>query len=116
MTGNFDKQLKELYEKQKVQTPRDEFIELIKKKAPMAKLMHGERRVGPHKYLLNDLFASGDAQTICEELENSSMIVKGYPGKSFLLNHAISFGGPMYQVHFYSRRLSFHDIYLVFFI
>lgn len=60
--------------------------------------MHGARRVGPKQYLLNDLFAQGDAETMCDELENSEMIVKGFPGKSFLLNHAVSFNGPMYQV------------------
>lgn len=90
--------MKILFEKQKVQTARDEFLELIKRKAPMGKLMHGDRRIGPHQYLLNDLFAKGDAQTICDELENSSMIVKGKPGESFLLNHAVSMNGPMYQV------------------
>lgn len=64
--------------------------------------MHGDRRIGPHQYLLNDLFAAGDAQTICDELENSQMIVKGNPGESFLLNHAVSFNGPMYQVYILS--------------
>ena len=97
-TGDIDQDLKQLFEKEKVQTPRDEFIQLIENKAPMAKIMHGDRRIGPHQYLLNDLFAAGDAQTICDELENSHMIVKGNPGESFLLNHAVSFNGPMYQV------------------
>jgi hypothetical protein len=60
--------------------------------------MHGSRRIGPHQHLLNDLFSSGDAEKFCDELANSDMIVKGEPGKSKLLNHAVSFKGPMYQV------------------
>ena len=68
MTGDIDRELRQLYEKQNIQTPRDEFIQLIKKKAPAAQVMHGVRRVGPTQYLLNDLFASGDAETICDEL------------------------------------------------
>jgi len=62
--------------------------------------MHGSRRIGSHQYLLNDLFSSGDAKTICNELQNSDMIVKGCPEKSKLLNHAVQFNGPMYQVCF----------------
>ncbi len=100
-TGNIDKDLKQLYEEQKVKTPRDEFIQLIKQKAPLAQKMHGSRRIGSEKYFLNDLFSSGDAQTICNELENSDMIVKGYPEKSKFINHAIQFNGPMYQVCFF---------------
>jgi hypothetical protein len=97
-TGQIDKDLKELFEKQKKLTPQDEFIQLIKRKAPIAQQMHGSRRIGPHQHLLNDLFSSGDAEKFCDELANSDMIVKGDPGKSKLLNHAVSFKGPMYQV------------------
>jgi hypothetical protein len=60
--------------------------------------MHGSRRIGPNNNLLNQMFASGDAEKLCNELENSDMIVKGNPNKSKLLNHAVSFHGPMYQV------------------
>ena len=97
-TGNFDDELRTLFDKQRELTPREEFIELIRKKAPLAQHMHGSRRICPQGNLLNDLFARGDAETLCNELENSEMIVKGEPGKSFLLNHAVSFHGPMYQV------------------
>ncbi len=63
--------------------------------------MHGSRRIGPEQNLLNEMFASGDAEKLCNELENSDMIVKGEPAKSKLINHAISFQGPMYQVFHY---------------
>ncbi|CAF3326590.1 unnamed protein product [Rotaria sp. Silwood2] len=98
MTGNIDNALRELYEKQKVLTPREEFIELIKKKAPTAQKMHGSRRVGPEGLFLNDMFASGDAEKLCDQLAQSELIVKGDPGASPLINHAVSFQGPMYQV------------------
>jgi hypothetical protein len=100
-TGDIDDALKQLFQEQKQKTPRDEFIQLIKRKAPLAQKMHGSRRIGPHQNLLNEMFASGDAEKLCDELQNSDMIVKGDPGKSKLLNHAVSFHGPMYQV-FYS--------------
>ena len=98
MTGNTDDALRQLFEEQRELTPREEFLNLIRKKAPFAKTMHGSRRVGPHQYLLNDLFAANDAETLCDELAESEMIVKGDPGQSKLLNHAVSFHGPMYQV------------------
>ena len=87
-----------MYEEQEKFTPRGEFIELIKKKASLAQIMHGSRRVGPHRHLLNDLFSPGQEEKLCDELANSELIVKGDPGKSKLLNHACSFHGPMYQV------------------
>jgi hypothetical protein len=98
MTGNTDDALRQLFEEQKILTPRDEFIALIKKKAPMAQKMHGSRRVGPETCLLNDMFASGDAEKLCDQLAESEMIVKGEPSASKLLNHAVSFHGPMYQI------------------
>jgi len=98
ITGDNEKEMKQLFEEQRIKTPREEFIQLIKKKSSAAKVMHGSRRVGPNQYLLNQLFAQGDAETICDELQNSDMIVMGNPGKSKLLNHAISFNGPMYQI------------------
>jgi len=100
-TGNTDAALKQLYEEQKELTPREEFIQLIKRKAPFAQKMHGSRRIGPHQNLMNEMFASGDAETLCDELENSDMIVKGDPGQSKLLNHAVLFHGPMYQVFYF---------------
>ncbi len=100
-TGNTDAALKQLYEEQKELTPREEFIQLIKRKAPIAQKMHGSRRIGPHQNLMNEMFASGDAETLCDELENSDMIVKGDPGQSKLLNHAVLFHGPMYQVFYF---------------
>ena len=97
-TGNFDKELRQLFEAQCESTPREEFLGLIRKKAPLAQKMHGDRRIGPKGNLLNEMFASGDAETLCDELANSDLIVKGDPGKSKLLNHAVSFEGPMYQI------------------
>ncbi|CAF4752935.1 unnamed protein product [Rotaria sp. Silwood1] len=97
-TGTIDDDLKKLFKQQKELTPRDEFIQLIKKKSSFAQKMHGSRRIGPHNYLLNEMFASGDPQTLCDELANSDLIVKGHPDKSKFLNHAVSFQGPMYQV------------------
>ncbi|CAF0896752.1 unnamed protein product [Adineta steineri] len=97
-TGNIDNELKALYKKQKQITPKQEFIELIKKKSILAQKMHGARRIGPNNCLLNDLFSSNDPEKLLYELENSDMIVKGYPHQSKLLNHAVTFQGPMYQV------------------
>lgn len=97
-TGNTDDALRQLFKEQQELTPREEFIQLINQKASHAKIMHGSRRVGPSQHLLNDMFASGDAETLCDELANSEMIVKGDPGESLLMNHAVSFHGPMYQV------------------
>lgn len=97
-TGNIDKDLKELFEKQKIQTPEDEFCDLIRRKAPMGKKMHGQRRIGPHQMLLTDLFEKNDPIEFCHELANSKWIVKGHPEQSLLLTHAISFHGPMYQI------------------
>jgi len=115
-TGNTDAALKQLYEEQKELTPREEFIQLIKRKAPFAQKMHGSRRIGPHQNLLNEMFASGDAETLCNELENSDMIVKGDPGQSKLLNHAVLFHGPMYQVFYFIIRFclqfNFESTYL----
>ncbi|CAF1046730.1 unnamed protein product, partial [Didymodactylos carnosus] len=95
MIGNIDDELRKLFDIQKRTTPRDEFINLIKKKAPMAQKMHGKRKIDG--CYLNELFM-GDPKILCEKLENSNMIVKGDPKSSFLLNHAVSFHGPMYQV------------------
>jgi hypothetical protein len=64
----------------------------------MAKKVHGTLLVGPKCKLLNELFASDDAETFCDELVNSNMIVKCDPGKSKLLNHIVSFQGSMYKV------------------
>ena len=72
--------------------------------------MHGTRRIGPENNLLNEMFSSNNPQKLCEQLENSDMIVKGNPHQSKLLNHAVSFHGPMYQVikdiflHFINRN------------
>jgi hypothetical protein len=108
MTGNFDDALKQLFKQQKELTPQDEFIQLIKKKAPLAKKVHGTRRLGPHRKLINEMFASGDAETLCDELANSDMIVKGDPAKSKLLTHVVSFQGAMYQVfHFILSQNNF---------
>ena len=99
-TGNkeSDEALKQLFEEQKVKTPKDDFIQLIKRKSPLAQKMHGSRRIGPSKCLLNDMFSADNPEKLIYELENSKWIVKGDPGKSPLLNHAVSFQGPMYQV------------------
>lgn len=97
-TGNFDEELRKLFDEQRELTPREEFLALIRKKAPLAQHMHGSRRVGPKQNLLNEMFASEDAETLCDELANSDMIVKGDPNKSKFLNHAVAFHGPMYQV------------------
>ncbi|CAF1347298.1 unnamed protein product [Rotaria sordida] len=97
-TGNIDDALKKLFKEQEKLTPRGEFIELIKKKSCLAQKMHGSRRIGPHNYLLNEMFASDHPEILCDELENSDMISKGHPEKSKLLSHAVSFQGPMYQI------------------
>ncbi len=44
-TGNIGNALRELFEKQKKLTPQDEFIQLIKRKSPLAQKMHGSRRI-----------------------------------------------------------------------
>ncbi len=103
-TGNIDNALRELLEKQKKLTPRDEFIQLIKRKSPLAQKMHGSRRIGPNHKLLNEMFASGDAETLCDELANSDVIVKGEPGKSRILNHTVTFQGAMYQVFHFKTK------------
>ncbi|UJR19996.1 hypothetical protein I4U23_023130 [Adineta vaga] len=98
MAGNIDSTLRQFFDKQKVLTPRQEFIKLIKKKSAGAKGMHGSIRIGPEGHLLNDLFSSGDVEKICNQLENSEIIVKGDPGASKFLNYSIGFHGPMYQI------------------
>ncbi|CAF1374982.1 unnamed protein product [Adineta ricciae] len=60
--------------------------------------MHNSIRVGPEGHLLNELFSSGNAEKLCEQLESSDLIVKGDPGASKFLNYSIGFHGPMYQI------------------
>ncbi|CAF4495458.1 unnamed protein product, partial [Rotaria sp. Silwood2] len=43
------------------------------------------------------MFTYDDPKILCDQLANSSMIVKGQPNKSLLLNHAVSFQEPIYQ-------------------
>lgn len=63
--------------------------------------MHGSRRIDSEQNLLNEMFSSDDAEKLCDELANSDMIIKRNPEKSKLLNHAVSFRGPMYQIFYY---------------
>ena len=98
MTGLIDDDLRELFQKQRTLTIREEFLQLLKRKAPQARLMHGARRIGPKRKLLNDLFQDDQLETLIDELANSEMIVKGDPKRSQFLNSAVSFHGPMYQV------------------
>ena len=98
MTGCIDEELRNLYEKQRKLTVREEFIELIKSKAPEARAIHGARRIGPQRKLLNKLFEDDQIEILVDELANSDMIVKGHPAKSKFLTSIVSFHGPMYQV------------------
>lgn len=98
MTGCIDEELRKLYEKQRKLTVREEFIELIKRKAPEARTIHGARRIGPQRKLLNELFEDDQIETLVDELANSDMIVKGQPAKSKFLTSVVSFHGPMYQI------------------
>jgi hypothetical protein len=61
--------------------------------------MHGARRIGPKRKLLNDLFQEDQLETLIDELANSDMILKGDPKRSKFLNSVVSFHGPMYQVN-----------------
>lgn len=97
-TGNIDEDLKKLFAEQHEKSPREEFLQLIEKKRPLAMKMHGTRRVGPSHCLLNELFRTNQCEALCDQLANSSWIVKGEPGRSPFLTHAVSFHGPMYQV------------------
>lgn len=98
MTGNIDEELRKLFERQRRMTVREEFLQLIRKKADQGRIMHGARRVGPKRILLNDLFLADQHETLIDELANSDMIVKGDPMKSKFLKSVVSFHGPMYQV------------------
>ena len=99
MTGLIDDDLRELFEQQRTLTIREEFLQLLRKKASQARIMHGARRIGPKRKLLNDLFQEDQLETLIDELANSDMIVKGDPKRSKFINSVVSFHGPMYQVN-----------------
>ena len=98
MTGNTDEELRRLCDKQIKLTARDEFIDMLKQKGEAASKMHGQKRLGAKGELINDLFLGGDAERLCQLLENSKWVVKGDPSQSKLLSEVITFHGPMYQV------------------
>ena len=79
-------------------TPHQKMLALVREKAPHARKMHRNQKLG--KQLINDWFAqeSFDAEGFLTVLAASPYINSKNPDESLLLTRSISFGGPMFRI------------------
>jgi|GEM_PF-282650 hypothetical protein len=79
-------------------TPQQKMLALVSEKAPHARKMHRNQKLG--KQLLNDWFAQEpfDAEGLLKALAASPYININNPDQSLLLTRSISFGGPMFRI------------------
>ena len=78
--------------------PRQEMIELLRRKAPHARGFHGQRALGAHR--IDDLLdpQTFDGPAILTALSASPWVKAGRSDKSSLVNRLVNFGGPMLGV------------------
>ena len=78
--------------------PRQEMIELLRRKAPHARGFHGNRTLGARK--IDDFFdpLNFDGEAMLAALAVSPWVKAGKADKSALVNRLIGFGGPMLAV------------------
>ena len=79
-------------------TPQQKMLALVREKAPHARKMHRNQKLGNH--LIDDWFAQEpfDAEGFLKALAASPYINISNPDKSLLLSHSIKFGGPMFRI------------------
>lgn len=78
--------------------PRQEMIDLVRRKAPHAAGYHAEKRLGSHR--IDEYFdpKTFDGPAFLEALAGSPWVRTGKSGKSLLLSRLVGFGGPMLSV------------------